>query len=332
MMNSILYSILVAGIVYATPVDLAARGPCNANNCLRAIRGSTSIGLAYCSSYLDIRPDITVVYETAYTVTFGETTEHRSTFTDTITVTTGTVEATITAAPAPPAKRDEIPGKAVSNIEKKCSTNPVKIKSACDCLLSGRPKRTTTYTDYVGATETVPTLTQELYVVETKYVEARVTYLPLIKNSGFDDPVEPFRDWVIFGSGTGCDECTYEVAPNQSSSTSPNALKINWVGEKGVFMFQQEIPVETGKKYRFKFQYKIDSPSRANAWIPFSIGLTSKMVMGATNEWQTVESFTEEIFDFDTTTIQVSVYLSGAGPDDTETFYFDSFQVWEIAE
>ncbi|KAK6532416.1 hypothetical protein TWF281_006605 [Arthrobotrys megalospora] len=325
------YSILLARVAYASPLDLVERGAaCNANNCLRAIRGTTSIGLSYCSSYLDIRPEIAIVYETVYTVTFGETTEHPTTFTDTITVTTGTAEATITADPL--RKRQGVPDKAASNIEKQCSTNGSKITSACNCLLSGRPKSTTTYTDYVGATETVPTLTQELYVVETKYVEAQVTYLPLIKNPGFDDPTDPFRHWTILGNNTGCDACTYEVTPNQGSSTSPNALEVNWVGQRGVFLFEQEIPVQVGKKYRFKFQYKIDTPSRQNAWISFSIGSTAKLVMGATDQWQTAESFTEEIFEWDTTTIQVSMFLSQASPEDTETFHFDSFQVWEIAE
>ncbi|KAK6501288.1 hypothetical protein TWF481_009129 [Arthrobotrys musiformis] len=333
MKGSILCSAFLAGTAYATPLELVKRTGaqgCNANNCLRAIRGTTSIGLAYCSSFLDIRPEIAVVYETVYTVTVGETTEHPSTFTDTITITTGTVETTITPAPAPVVKRDEIPEKAISNIENKCSSDDFKITSACNCLLSGRPKSTTTYTDYVGAFETVATLTQEAYTVVTEYVEAKVTYLPLIKNPGFDDPAQPFRDWSISGSSFGCDACTYEVAPNDGSSTSPNALQVNWVGDRGVFMFQQEIPVETGKKYRFKFQYKIDSTSRANAWITFSIGTTSKLVMGATNEWQTAESFTEEIFEFDTTIIQVSMYLSMGAAGDTEKFYFDSFQVWEV--
>ncbi|KAK6518281.1 hypothetical protein TWF506_005441 [Arthrobotrys conoides] len=336
MKNSAFYSILVSSIAYAyaSPLDLVERagaGGCNANNCLRAIRGTTSIGLAYCSSYLDVRPKIEIVYETVFTVTYGETTEHPSTFTGTVTITTGTVETTITAAPAPVVKRDEIPVKAVSNIENKCSSDGFKITSACNCLLSGRPKSTYTLTDYTWASETVPTLTQELYTVETKYVEAKVTYLPLIKNPGFDDPTDPFRDWVILGNNSGCDACTYEVAPNDDSRTSPNALKVNWVGERGVFKFFQEIPVEVGKKYKFKFQYKIDSSSRDNAWIPYFLGFVSQMKMGATNEWQTAESAAEEA-EFDTMSIQISMYLYRGAPEDTESFYFDSFQVWEVDE
>ncbi|KAF3192534.1 hypothetical protein TWF788_000145 [Orbilia oligospora] len=335
MRNTVFSTILLASIAYASPLDLVERGGaggCNANNCLRAIRGTTSIGLVYCSSYLDIRPEIEVVYETVFTITQGETTEHPSTFTDTITITTGTAEATITPAPAPVMKRDEIPQKAISNIENKCSSDGFKITSACNCLLSGRPKSTVTYVDYTWASETVPTLTQDLYTVVTTYVEAKVTYLPLIKNPGFDDPTDPFRDWIILGNNTGCDACTYEVVPNDGSRTSPNALKVNWVGERGVFMFRQEIPVEVGKKYKYKFQYKIDSPSRDNAWIPYFLGFTSQMKMGATNEWQTAESAPEEAIEFDTMTIQVSMYLSRGAPDDTERFYFDSFQFWEIDE
>ncbi|KAK6347947.1 hypothetical protein TWF718_005767 [Orbilia javanica] len=335
MRNSVFYSLICAGIAYASPVELVGRTGaqgCNANNCLRAIRGTTSIGLAYCSSYLDIRNEITVVYETAFTITHGETTEHPSTFTDTVTITTGTLETTITPTPDPVVKRDEIPEKAVSNIENKCSSDGFKITSACNCLLSGRLKSTRTYTDYTWAEETVPTVTQDLYTVETKYVEAKVTYLPLLKNPGFDDPVEPFRHWEILGNNTGCEACTYEVTPNDGSSTSPNALKVNWVGQSGVFLFRQTIPVEIGKRYRFKFQYKVDSPSRPNAYIPYFIGYASKLQMGATNEWQTAESWTEAITEFDDTTIEVSMYLAGAGPEDTETFYFDSFQVWEVSE
>ncbi|RVD85415.1 uncharacterized protein DFL_003738 [Arthrobotrys flagrans] len=104
MRNSVFYSLLLAGIAYATPLDLVeltGAGGCNANNCLRAIRGATSIGLAYCSSYFDIRPEVSIVYETIFTITFGKTTEYLSTFTDTVTITTGTAETTITAAQLP---------------------------------------------------------------------------------------------------------------------------------------------------------------------------------------------------------------------------------------
>ncbi|EPS36685.1 hypothetical protein H072_9746 [Dactylellina haptotyla CBS 200.50] len=123
---------------------------------------------------------------------------------------------------------------------------------------------------------------------------------------------------------------TYEASPNEGSVTSPNSLKINWIGASGVFWIRQTIPLEGGKTYRFKFQYKVDLPSRDEAFITLTIAGTPKAVLGATNQWQWAESWDASVGGFDTPEIEVTCFLAGSPPEATEVFYFDSFRVWEV--
>ncbi|KAK6506272.1 hypothetical protein TWF506_011190 [Arthrobotrys conoides] len=332
--------VTLIGAVFASPAALVKRG-CNANNCLRAVRATAreSIGLRYCSDFLGIRPVYSFTTETLFTVNLGETTVYDTTVTETITTTTGTAETTITAAPArkrdhewdPEAEEAYLKGR--ENILQKCSTDDVKLSSACQCFLSGRPVSTETSTDYTWAVEIVPTLTDTFVATETVQVEAKVTYLPLIKNPGFDDPVEPFRDWEIFDSEFGCNGCTHEVAPNAGSSSSPNSLKAIWVDSPGVSRFQQKVQLEAGKWYKFKFEYKVESASMPQAFIAFELTIgNTDAIIGATNQWQTAESVPILADEFDASNAQIAIFffLLGGRSGRTEPFYFDSFKIWEV--
>ncbi|KAK6525087.1 hypothetical protein TWF694_005235 [Orbilia ellipsospora] len=339
MRAAIIALIFLVGAVLANPAALAKRG-CNANNCLRAVRATKreSIGLRFCSDFMGIRPDYTFTTENQFTITEGETTVYATTVTETITTTTGTAETTITAAPAK--KRDDwdpegddayLEGR--GDILSKCSTDDAKLTSACQCFLSGRPVSTEVITEYTWAVETIPTLTDTFVVTTTLSVEAKATYLPLIKNPGFDDPVDAVRDWVIFDTEYGCPDCTYEIAPNAGSSSPPNSFKGNWVDSPGVFRFQQPVQLQAGKWYKFKFEYKTVSPSAPQAFIAFELADSYPVtVIGATNQWQTAESvpiLADDLHASDALLV-VWFFLLGGITGRTETFYFDSFKIWEV--
>ncbi|EGX46876.1 hypothetical protein AOL_s00097g302 [Orbilia oligospora ATCC 24927] len=340
MKKTVIPLITLFGAILGSPLDHVKRG-CNANNCLRAVRatGRESIGLRYCSDFLGIRPDYTTATEIDFTVTFGEETFYETTITETITRTTGTVETTITAAPFRRRDHDWDPEadeaylKGRSNILQKCSTDDAKITSACRCFLSDRPVSTETITDYTWVVETVPTLTDTFIATETVSVEAQVTYLPIIKNPGFDDPVDPFRDWEIYDTGFGCSACTHEVAPNAGSSSSPNSLKAIWVDSLGVFRFQQKVQLQLGKWYKFKFEYRVESPSMPQAFIAFELARAYPgVVIGATNQWQTAESVPIMADEWNSSDALLSIwfFLLGGVSGRTEPFYFDSFKIWEV--
>lgn len=47
-----LIAIVLPFIVEGTPVELDARAVCNADNCLRALRGNPTVASSFCSTYL----------------------------------------------------------------------------------------------------------------------------------------------------------------------------------------------------------------------------------------------------------------------------------------
>ncbi|EPS36675.1 hypothetical protein H072_9745 [Dactylellina haptotyla CBS 200.50] len=333
---------LLAFLPLASAAIIARYPPdyCHADNCLRAIRGTESIGRYFCSSTLQLEPVTVTFSSTEIYPTYGLTTVYTGTETETITVVTGTSATTL--PPILDRRRDvearevnpddAVVTKKISNILKMCVTNEARIISACSCLLKTGQNVTVTTTEYDFLPTTVPTLSDYEIVTQTVGIEAKVTYLPLIKNSGFDHPVEPLRHWVF--PEHWCDPCTHEVVPNDGSSSSPNALKIVY-NEGPNAKFYQDVTVEIRKYYKFKFQFKIGSAtSKSYPEFYMDYGFSNDlpvMFRGvASNQWQTIEVGPTLMEWRTNVAIEVRMFVPRAAAEPTESFYFDSFEIWEV--
>ncbi|KAL1864487.1 hypothetical protein VTK73DRAFT_5858 [Phialemonium thermophilum] len=165
MRNSISYflaSVLVSG-VGARCTSPSGSTKCNADNCLRAVRGTPLIGAPFCSSWLSQSPVTTTVTETA---TATETLTDVVTVSTTQTLTTSTfTDVVATATVTQLVKRKELDPSA--SIYSRCSSLSSRVSSACSCFLS------TTSTLTVTATVTA-TVTSEVAVTTTDVITSHV--------------------------------------------------------------------------------------------------------------------------------------------------------------
>ena len=93
------------------------------------------------------------------------------------------------------------------------------------------------------------------------------------------------------------------------------------------------VQLQVGKWYKFKFEYRVDSPSNPQAFIAFELARAYPgTIIGATNQWQTAESVPILAEDWNASDALLSVFffLLGGRSGRTEPFYFDSFKIWEV--
>jgi len=264
----------------ASPLE-AGQQKRGADNCLRAVRGTPSIGLPFCSSLLTISAATATSYVAAPTVTVVVSTT--STSSTTLTTTTGT--ATVTAA-VPLGKRRTDPTSLISSM---CGYDQSRLTSACSAFLSGVPTSTTTV-----LSTTTPTLltTASTTITETSIVSTAatttVTPLPIITNPGFDDVADPLYDWTA--TNVGCTGCTFGATAAVSESP-PNSFGVYIPNNLGYITLTQKPNLVAGQSYVFTFQYRVDSAASTNARIEVYIGsLDGGTVTSATSSWQTYTS------------------------------------------
>jgi hypothetical protein len=246
--------------VLATPLELVKRD-CNANNCLRALRGATRLAdpqfpSAFCFSYI------------SRIVTATETSTDYTTETTTSTETVATItnyEATVTQTVLPPVdtlkkRRDTLsPEELSASIVSQCSYDPTKISSDCSCFLgtaTSTVTESTTATLPVTVTATatdtltvdIPTLT----ITETCFPTATAA----ITNGGFG--TGSLSPWYSVPVGSSFKQGTASVSYNPLSIHHKHAFKAGVsvaFNKAGKVKLAQDLVTCPGATYSLDFDY-----------------------------------------------------------------------------
>ncbi|RKU44677.1 hypothetical protein DL546_004643 [Coniochaeta pulveracea] len=264
--RSVILTALLVSLNSATPLEggflLGV-----ADNCLRAIRGTSSIGLAYCSSALSVASITSTSYVAAPTVTIVvPTTATTSTTMTTITGIDIDSHGTTIAAAAQPNKRRTDP---ISRILSQCGNNLGRVSSACRDFLKGVPTSTTTITSTTTPTE-LRTVTTTATTTQTLITPPTPTNL--WQNPSFEAPL-PASSLFLAQCTTGCD-----VSLSPTSHTGLLGLRllglrllVTSTGQKAGVV--QTFTTTSPSRYLFSFWYRVDGPvvpdARLNYWIDY---------------------------------------------------------------
>ncbi|EAA29191.2 hypothetical protein GE21DRAFT_3800 [Neurospora crassa] len=183
---------------------------CGGAQCLAAITAVSSIGDAFCSSWLSWTPATTVVTEVE-TVTSTHT--NLETVTAVVTLTTATVTETAGTTTLFQKRRQLPSADPAESIFSECDSASASVSSACSCHLAGSTTSTVTVTETTTSTE-IPeytgtlTTTETTNVIQTVSAEAtRVVPAQPILNSGLESylttgNISPWTDTVSTTGGT----------------------------------------------------------------------------------------------------------------------------------
>ncbi|TPX18578.1 uncharacterized protein E0L32_002435 [Thyridium curvatum] len=260
------FPVLVTGVTLANASPLAALierdTGCNANNCLRAVRGAPAdYANMFCTAALGKSPatsDITVTATS--TVTALETATSVST--EHITTTT---TATITGAPNAgnvQKRKTSAYSDYTSHFSSQCSYSTAKLSSACSCYLANGTTSTLTVYTTVSATFTEATITTTTATTTTVQETASATTsicIPAqtnaLRNGDFEQDTATGAPWQVVGASDGA---SHEVITDAAGGDATHVFHsvLRHPANAGPYtgqVFQQAVGTCVGTKYRVQY-------------------------------------------------------------------------------
>ncbi|KAK6527736.1 hypothetical protein TWF694_004716 [Orbilia ellipsospora] len=322
---------LAVPAVLANPVDnlLARGGPgCNADNCLRAIRGR-EVGYDFCYSTLG-RITTTTNVITAYTTDTTTVTDYIATATVYATTVT-TVVLPHRDEPRDLIKRTDSPAQQTASIIKACTTSSASISSACSCYLGDSTStitEETTTTVPVTVTETdSETLTVEIPTfVVTSTCHPLAT--PVLRNGGFDSgKLEP---WTIGDLPSDSQAGSYSFVPVILGKVFKAVLSTPTHGNLySKVDLVQNLVTCPGVKYELSFWYRFDGRKGSSTDIEIFIDGTKISDINDGTQSLFGATFSKKFIATSTTTV-LEVDLVLGHVTGTETIYLDGFSVLPV--